>query len=275
MTFADAGNLLLDARAVRGSDSYRLTKLNDFFGDYSTDAIDQALFSRFVATLKGKHPNSLIKYKRLIDQAYTAAGLALPAIEQAAKKHKPRVAWLPIALADKLIDAYEDGKGKGMARDAARLARFHGLRAGEIVRLERRDVDLDRGLLNIRETKTDEARIVPIADAMLLWLCDRVDALKADTDRVIVNRWGEPYHDTRDKGGNPFSKAHQSALADAGVRNFPFHGWRHHWAFWKVREGMDLRTLMKIGGWRQIEMVVDYADAVVDERAAEMMSRRA
>lgn len=275
MTFADAGNLLLDARTIAGSDSYRLTKLNDFFGDYSTDAIDQALFSRFVATLKGKHPNSLVKYKRLLDQAFTAAGLPLPAIDQAGRKHKPRVAWLPLDLADKLIAAYENGKGRGMAREAAQIARYHGLRAGEIVRLEKRDIDLDRGLMHVRETKTDEARIVPIADALLLWFVDRLDELGKDTDRVIVNRWGEPYHDTRGKGGNPFTKAHHSAVTDAGITAFPFHGWRHHWAFWKVREGMDLRTLMKIGGWRQIEMVVCYADAVVDERAAEMMSRRA
>lgn len=275
MTFAAAGSLLLDARGVRGSDSYRLSRLNDFFGDYATSDMDQELWSRFVATLKGKDPNSLIKYKRLVDQAFAAAGLDAPAIKQAAKRHKPRVAWLQLDVADRLIASYESGKGKGMAREAARIARYHGLRAGEIVRLQKRDIDLDRGLMHIRETKSDEPRIVPIADAMLLWFADRHDELGKDTDRLIVNRWGEPYHDTRDKGGNPLTKAHRTACATAGVSAFPFHGWRHHWAFWKVREGMDLRTLMKVGGWVEIEMVVVYADAAVDERAAEMMSRRA
>jgi integrase/recombinase XerD len=46
---------------------------------------------------------------------------------------------------------------------ALRLLYLAGLRAGELLRLTQADVDLDAGVLQIRHTKFDKSRMVPIA----------------------------------------------------------------------------------------------------------------
>ena len=53
----------------------------------------------------------------------------------------------------------------------AAVAYYGGLRRGELIRLELADIDLARRVIELRETKNGEARIVPILDGpMLQWL---------------------------------------------------------------------------------------------------------
>jgi integrase len=51
------------------------------------------------------------------------------------------------------------------------VAYYGGLRRGELIALELADIDLARQVIELRETKNGEARIVPILDGpMLQWL---------------------------------------------------------------------------------------------------------
>jgi integrase len=84
---------------------------------------------------------------------------------------------------------------------------------------------------------------------------------------------GEPYADTGDgRGGNPLSKAHATARAAAGISDFTPHDWRHHWASWMVMSGVDLYTLMRLGGWASLKMVQRYA-AVSGEHMAQAVNK--
>jgi integrase len=79
---------------------------------------------------------------------------------------------------------------------------------------------------------------------------------------VFLNRVGKPYSDTRDapvQGGNPLKNAHDSACRRAGISNFTVHDWRHHWASHCVMAGVDLITIMRLGGWKSLRMVQRYA----------------
>jgi integrase len=85
---------------------------------------------------------------------------------------------------------------------------------------------------------------------------------------------GEPYK----PDANPFLHAHWTACERAKIDSFRWHDWRHHWATWAARPadhggaGMDLVTLMKIGGWSSLSQVQRYAAASTDA-AYQMLAR--
>ena len=82
---------------------------------------------------------------------------------------------------------------------------------------------------------------------------------RPDAGRVFLNRWGQPYSDTRVTGGNPLSKAHETACRKAGIEGFRIHDWRHHFAVWFLKNGGNLRALCQIAGWSSMRMVQRYA----------------
>ena len=77
---------------------------------------------------------------------------------------------------------------------------------------------------------------------------------------VFLSSRGEPYHDTRLSGGNPLTKAHETACRAAGITGFRFHDWRHSWATERILAGVDLRTVQKLGGWASLKMLQRYTD---------------
>ncbi len=89
-----------------------------------------------------------------------------------------------------------------------------------------------------------------------------------DSGPVFLSERGQPYADTAGIGGNPLAKAHHTACLKAGLgRPFRVHDWRHHWASWMVMRGIDLYTLMRLGGWTTPRMVQRYASVSGDHLA--------
>ena len=87
---------------------------------------------------------------------------------------------------------------------------------------------------------------------------------KPQAGPVFLSSRGQPYQDTTDKGGNPLRKAHATACRRAGVSGFRVHDWRHDWAARAVMGGVDLFTLMTLGGWASLSMVERYAAVSAD-----------
>lgn len=120
-------------------------------------------------------------------------------------------------------------------------------RAGELLKLEWRDVDLESGRILFRKTKNRKARTV--------WLHgEALAALKAHgkvrhlSGRVFVNvggkraKRGESVYDY----GDPF----REAVKAAGIQNFRFHDLRHTAATYLAQEGATEQQLRAIGGWK-------------------------
>jgi integrase len=85
---------------------------------------------------------------------------------------------------------------------------------------------------------------------------------KPEEGHVFLSSRDAPYTDTRDlkvQGGNPLQTAHENACRRAGIADFTVHDWRHHWASHCVMAGVDLVTLMRLGGWKSLRMVQRYA----------------
>ena len=95
---------------------------------------------------------------------------------------------------------------------------------------------------------------------------------RPERGHVFLSSRGQPYDDTQDEGGNPLRRAHETACRRAGVRDFRVHDWRHDWAARCVMSGMDLYTLMRLGGWSSLAMVERYA-AVTAHHMRDAMAR--
>jgi integrase len=171
-----------------------------------------------------------------------------------------RIRFLSFEDRDLLIGSYAPH-----VRPIATVFAFQGPRTQEALQLVwgARGVDMARKTLFFPRTKTGNPRTVAMHPRVLavleeLWLVRG----KPKSGHVFLNRSGKAYTDTRDlrvQGGNPIAKSHENALRRAGLADFTVHDWRHHWASHCVMAGVDLPTLMRLGGWRSLRMVQRYA----------------
>lgn len=138
-------------------------------------------------------------------------------------------------------------------RAVCTLAVETGLRLGEILSLEWRDVDRQRREIRVREGKTG-GRVVPASRIALHAL------------RGISRAQGVPlvFHKAGDDGEERLnvSRVSQrfSAIArKAKLKDLRFHDLRHTFASWKVQQGHDLYRIQKMLGHKGPQMTQRYA----------------
>ena len=132
------------------------------------------------------------------------------------------------------------------------LALSTGMRAGEIMTLEWRDVDLQRGWLTLRETKNGDMRGVPLTGKAL-------DLVKehARTRRRLDTPLLFP-------GNNPDKPVNlrqpwEKALKQANIQDFRFHDLRHSAASYLAMNGASLNEIAAVLGHKTLAMVQRYA----------------
>ncbi|MDA2909796.1 tyrosine-type recombinase/integrase [Nitrospiraceae bacterium AH_259_D15_M11_P09] len=128
------------------------------------------------------------------------------------------------------------------------LVAYHlGLRLGEILRLTWDKVDLARGFLKLRaeDTKTKEARLVPLTPEVRSALADLSKVRRLDTSRVFLYQG---------KSVQEIKKAFKRAVLAAGIENLRFHDLRHCAATNLRRAGVDTMTAMRIIGHKSEKM---------------------
>jgi integrase len=106
------------------------------------------------------------------------------------------------------------------------LALETGMRQGEILRLRRQDIDLDRRLIHVQamHTKTLEARIVPITDRLFGELQEYLVA--------VPDSWPTVFDVTT------VDTAFRGAKTDAGLKDLRFHDLRHTAATRMIEAGV-------------------------------------
>lgn len=154
---------------------------------------------------------------------------------------KRRIRWITPDEAAKLIAAIGERH-----RNPIRFALATGLRRSNVLGLEWRQVDLQRGCAWIHpdQAKARRAIAVPLND-----------------DALAVLREQQGRHPTLVFGGQkrPDSRVWQKALARAGLSDFRWHDLRHTWASWHAQSGTPMQVLQEMGGWETAEMVQRYA----------------
>lgn len=271
----------IDNHRPSTGDLYRLDKMLTHFGPTPLSEINAESWAKFCRTmLQGRKPNSLARYQTTLRTLFRLSGdgAKFPGDIAYVKDDVELVRWLTVAQADKLVAAYAEH-----ARPIAIFLRYQGTRTQETLQLQREQVDLTRtefGSAYIAKSKNGRDRWIPLhptARAALDPLLTETRPVFTRDNRIIdpvfLTDKRRPYPDTRKgMGSNPMRRAHVAACKRAGVADFRPHDWRHHWATWCVREGMDLRTLQEIGGWLDLSMVQRYA-AVDMDHASERLRK--
>lgn len=150
------------------------------------------------------------------------------------------------------------------------LALSTACRAGELLKLEWRDVDRKAGRVLFRNTKNRKARTVWIHGETLaaLEVHAKVHQLSG---RVFVNPGG-----TRRKRGEStydYGEPFNAAVDAAGVKDFHFHDLRHTAATYLAQDGATEQQLRAIGGWksnvvsRYVHLAAEDAKAALEKLA--------
>ena len=142
-------------------------------------------------------------------------------------------------------------------RDIVTFAINTGLRRGEILGLQWEDVDLERNIIHVRNTKNGEDRKLPINSTVQALL----QSLKKPSGRVFLTPGGRAVEDV-DKG---FKAALQKAKI---TKPFRFHDLRHTFASHLVMAGVDIMTVRDLLGHKSLEMTLRYAHLSPNHKSA-------
>lgn len=144
-------------------------------------------------------------------------------------------------------------------RDMALFSLLTGLRQSNVLRLEWRQVDLDRAHAWIEASQSKNSRPIPVP-------------LNREAVAVLLRQVGKHPVRVFTYRGQPIANANtrswREALMRAGIEDFRWHDLRHTWATWHRRAGTPVHELQRLGGWRTTSMVERYAHLAADQLSA-------
>jgi len=131
------------------------------------------------------------------------------------------------------------------------LALSTGARKMEILKLSWKDVDLNKGIAVLHETKNGERRALPLTGSALKELRKLSKIRRLDTSLIFP-------------GNNPqtpfeIRKPWVSALQQANIQDFRFHDLRHSAASYLAMSGATLAEIAEILGHKTLQMVKRYS----------------
>lgn len=137
-----------------------------------------------------------------------------------------------------------------LVKQIVQTALHTGLRRGEIFDLKWFDIDFDRGLIQVRVSKSNRKRLVPMNETVRLLL----SSLEKTSEFVF------PSPKTNNRL-NQIKRSFCNAVRKAEIADFRFHDLRHTAATRMADEGADVFTLMNILGHSDIRMTARYTHA--------------
>lgn len=128
-----------------------------------------------------------------------------------------------------------------------------GMRRGEILNLQWRDVDFSRGVLVVMKSKNKERRTIPLNGIVFELLAARQGRMRVKDGYVFASS-----QDTRIDERN-LTRAFYAAMETGKVENFRFHDLRHTFATRLVQKGVDLYKVQLLLGHKTPAMTQRYA----------------
>ncbi|MGI9067629.1 MAG: tyrosine-type recombinase/integrase [Pyrinomonadaceae bacterium] len=130
-----------------------------------------------------------------------------------------------------------------------------GMRRGEICGLQWFDLNFERGVINVRNTKNGKDRQIP----MNATVRDVLESQPRSSSFVFPSpRTGERLVEIK--------YSYARAVKAAGINNLRFHDLRHTAATRMGDGGADAFTLAAIFGWSDIRMAMRYTHAMEDSK---------
>ncbi|AEG50327.1 integrase family protein [Sphingobium chlorophenolicum L-1] len=268
-TIADAfDSYLSKAKRPCASDILRIGKLNERIGDMPLQKPKQAWEQFRRAYLVDHRPAGQDRYRSVFQAAvnsYRELHDLPPLRIKAIPFDNERVRFLTKEERDRLIASYAPH-----IQPVITMLAFHGPRIQTALQMSWgvKGVDMERETIRLTHTKNAVIQSVPMhprVKEVLMAIWERRG--RPMKEHVFLNRFGQPYKDSRLSpipGGNPLKNQHKTACRRAGIEDFTIHDWRHHWASHCVMAGIDLITIMHMGGWKSLRMVQRYASVDTD-----------
>ena len=256
-SWADARSAWVSIERRSDSEIYSLSKFEERFNTSYLGNIDGFDVERALSFCKTA--GTYMRYRTMIvavlNLAVKKGWLAkVPEVAVRKDKKKKRRDWITHEQWKKLY-----AELPSHLRAPAEFAVQTGLRQANVLGLKWDHVDLNRCVVwvDADETKGDEALTVPLNNTARLIL----SAQDCTHKHVFL-------YANRDQAITEVKTAWQSACIRAGLgktnaeghyEGFTWHGLRHTWATWHVQNGTPLDVLQKLGGWKDLRMVTNYA----------------
>ena len=163
------------------------------------------------------------------------------------KENNKRVRYLSESEMESLLRACRESTTSSLY-NIVLMALNTGMRRGEIFSLTWDDIDLERRIITIRETKGGEARRILFNDEVKKLL---ENIQKTESPYLFTGRSGGRLDDIF----NAFDRARNKA----GLKDFKFHDLRHTFASYLVMGGVDLFTVKELLCHKDIKMTMRYS----------------
>lgn len=252
-------------------DRYRIeANLKPFFGDEELSAVSPLLVERYRAErLKAGVTKSTVN--REITLMKTMFRLAIDwGLTDTNPVTKVRLFPEKDTLKERILRPEEEGRllaaSPAHLRPLVIVALHTGMRRGEILNLMWAQVDLEKGLIRVENTKAGKNRLIPINDALLA----EFHVLRAAgglSGLVFANpRTRQPFTEVK--------KSFKSACRAAGIRGLRFHDLRHTFATRLIEAGADIITVKELLGHFSVRVTQRYThpSQAQKRRAVDMLA---
>ncbi len=212
------------------------------------------------ATTRGEHrnPATVVRYLAALSHAFSVAVNEWQWLEDSPmrKVKKPtesrgRVRYLDDDDRAKLLQACKESPNP-LLYPCVIVALSSGMRQGELMGLNWRDVNLKDGFLILHETKNGDRRRVPLSGLALSLLQEHAKVRRLDTTLLFPS-------DRNPQKPIDLRKAFASALRVAEITDFTWHDLRHCTASYLAMNGASLAEIAEILGHKTLSMVKRYA----------------
>jgi integrase len=229
-------------------------------GAYTLATLTPDLIGRHrdkLQTGEGMSPSTVNRYLSALSKAFSNAvkewhWLLDNPLRRVSKKPEPRgiVRYLSDEERVRLLDECRKSQYKPLYL-LVLFAITTGMRRGELFGLRWQDIDLDRRVAVLQNTKNGDRRSVPIVAEVAALLREHGKVRRLDNDLVF------PSDDP--SAVWLFDKAWYQALKAAKVKDFRFHDLRHSCASYLAMSGATTAEIAAVLGHRTLQMVKRYA----------------
>jgi len=256
-----AASALTYSKAHKCRDSYRqdtwhMQTLLDWFGNrFACEITPHEIEHRLEGLAgHGREPATVNRYRSLLSLIYRLASrdgkVRDNPVRQVRRRKENNVRV-------RFLDTGEEAALRAKIRELAPerepeldLSLHTGMRRNEQYRLRWESVNLDIGIVSIRDSKNGESRHIPVnseARRALERLCAQVDG----SGYVVPGMGGERQRDSQ--------RWFEEAVKQAGIIDFCWHDLRHSFASRLAMAGVPLRTIAELLGHKTLAMTMRYA----------------
>lgn len=219
---------------------------------------------------KLRTPATVNRYLAVLSHVFTVAIKEWQWIEEnpllkitKPKEPRGRVRFLSDEERQRLLESCKTSENKILYMVVV-LALSTGARRMELLGLHWKDVDLQRGVIILHETKNGERRVLTLSGHALELMKQHEKARNLNCDLVFPGKNPKNPIDVR--------SAWETALKRANIANFRFHDLRHSTASYLAMNGASLAEISEVLGHKTLQMVKRYAH-LSEEHTSEVVAK--